>query len=510
MHGGKAIIREMKTQIITLESHDDLVSVQDRMSWAKSPRILLVWPGFQRIVLRPVDLRILQHHAHYLGAQIGVVTRWRQVRRDAERFGIPVFESSAAAQRRVWPSDALSTSRRRTTSRARPTDLRAKRDQFRRQEARWRSHPAVRVLMFGLGVAAALSIVALFVPRALIKFPPITMEQSLTLPIEASTSNVAVSIAGRVPAHEMSTTVTGTQSTSVTTQARIPEGRASGYARFTNIAQAELVVRAGTVVFSVSRTAERFVTVNEARIAAKLNASVDVPIQALQSGEAGNMPANSIQGIEGIIGASASVTNPEPTSGGSDRLAVVPSEGDRRAVRDNLVRSLQAQAQVQLAGAMQTQDVLLPNTLKMGAVEEEAYDPAPDESGNPLTLKMRVRYIAQYVEATDLNLLAETSLDSSLPTGYRAAPLSLHFNIAETPVSDRAGTTHLDLQIRRRLVRELDVGEIQALVRGLTPAAAARVLQSKLLLSVLPSVQLSPSWWPWLPLIPFRITVSAP
>src|ERR1700690_2441479 len=94
----------MKTQIIALESHDDLISVRDRMSWAKSPRILLVWPKFEKVTLRPVDLRILQQHAHYLGADLGVVTRRANVRRDAQGFGIPVFDSSAAAQRETWPT----------------------------------------------------------------------------------------------------------------------------------------------------------------------------------------------------------------------------------------------------------------------------------------------------------------------------------------------------------------------------------------------------------------------
>src|SRR5512142_1120930 len=96
----------MKTQIITLESHDDLISVRDRMSWAKSRRILLVWPGYEQVSLRPVDLRILQQHARYLGAELGLVTRQGGIRRAAQGFGIPVFRSSAEAQRTVWATSS--------------------------------------------------------------------------------------------------------------------------------------------------------------------------------------------------------------------------------------------------------------------------------------------------------------------------------------------------------------------------------------------------------------------
>ena len=71
----------MKTQIITLESHDDLISVRDRLSWAKTPRILLVWPKYEKVTLRQVDLKVLQRHASSLGAQLGLVTRARRDRR---------------------------------------------------------------------------------------------------------------------------------------------------------------------------------------------------------------------------------------------------------------------------------------------------------------------------------------------------------------------------------------------------------------------------------------------
>ena len=64
----------MKTKIISLESHDDLISVRDKFSWAKTPRILLVWPKYEKITLRLLDMKVLQRHADSLGAQLGLVT----------------------------------------------------------------------------------------------------------------------------------------------------------------------------------------------------------------------------------------------------------------------------------------------------------------------------------------------------------------------------------------------------------------------------------------------------
>ena len=152
----------MKTQIITLESHDDLISVRDRLSWAKTPRILLVWPKYEKVTLRQVDLKVLQRHALALGAQLGLVTRARRAREDAQALGIPVFVSTGQAQRLAWPKPR----RRRWPRRAPRKDLREKREQVQAEEAAWRATPAVRVGSFAVGVLSVLILVALFLPRA--------------------------------------------------------------------------------------------------------------------------------------------------------------------------------------------------------------------------------------------------------------------------------------------------------------------------------------------------------
>src|SRR5512146_2475408 len=141
----------MKTQIIALEAHDDFISVRDRMSWAKSPRILLVWPKYEKIALRAADLRILQQHASTLGAELGVITRRGDVRRDAERFGIPVFRSAKVAQRQAWsPRQQLAAPEHR--NRRKRADLEAMRRAAAAPEAAWRAKPLARIGFFVLGV----------------------------------------------------------------------------------------------------------------------------------------------------------------------------------------------------------------------------------------------------------------------------------------------------------------------------------------------------------------------
>lgn len=495
----------MKTQIISLESHDDLISVRDRMSWAKSPRILLVWPKFEKITLRPVDLRALQQHARYLGADMGLVTRRAGVRRDARGFGIPVFDSTASAQRDPWP--ARHSTKRRAPRAARP-NLRAMRAEARVSEAGWRSASWARIGFFAAGVLAVLAVAALFVPRAAIKLTPVSQEQSITIPVIADGSIKSVSITGSLPAYEINLTVAGAQSAAIISQAAVPQDKAKGVVRFKSLTQLPVTIPAGTVVYSAGPTTVRFVTLNATSLDGKINSFVEAPILAVNAGETGNLPANSIQAVEGNLGLSVSVSNPEPTTGGTNRTAIAPSEDDRKRVYDVLIGLLPAQAQKQAAGMIGANDILLVNTLKMGQVLEESYDPPAGQAGSLLKLTMRVEFSAQYVRGDDLTRLAETILNASMPDGFLTSPDTLEFSLIGAPVTDQAGASRFDLQARRTLARAVNAQRANALVRGRTLQDAARLLMSDLPLAKPPQIDLSPSWWPWLPLIPFRIDVK--
>jgi hypothetical protein len=495
----------MKTQIIALESHDDLISVRDRMSWAKSPRILLVWPKFEKVTLRPVDLRILQQHAEVLGADLGVVTRRANVRRDAQGFGIPVFESSAAAQRDAWP---VHSPKHHHTARASHPQLQALRDEVRIKEANWRTKPAVRVGFFALGVLAVLIVSALFVPRAIIKLTPVTKLQSITVPVTSGTSIQSVNITGRLPAHEVSLTVTGTQSAYITSQSSIPQDKASGIARFKNLTQSAITIPAGTVVYSTGPNPVGFVTQNDTHLPGNVNAIVEVQIIAMEAGAGGNLPANSLSVIDSSISLSASVTNPDPITGGSDHFAIAPSEDDHKRVHDVLISLLLAQAQQQISDSIGAKNVLLVNTLKMGQGSEETYDPPSGQPGNLLKLTMRVPFTAQYVSAEDLTQFSETILNAAELEGYIPLSSTLSYEMVGRPVLDGSGDSRFNLQVERTSVQRIDPLQVNALVRGLPPKSASKVLQTKLPISNAPEIDLNPAWWPWMPLIPFRITVQ--
>jgi hypothetical protein len=493
----------MKTQIITLESHDDLISVRDRMSWAKTPRILLVWPKYEKVTLRQVDLKVLQRHAASLGAQLGLVTRARRVRDDAEALRIPVFESTGQAQRLAWPKPR----RRRWARRAPRKDLRQKREQVWVKEGAWRAHPAVRIGTFIIGVSSVLILAALFIPRVEVTLQPETKLQSLVLPVNASPSVDSVFITGTIPAREMRVIVEGTQTVIVTGEAVIPQSKARGSAVFRNLTQQAVLIPAGTVVRTAEDSAVRFVTTRAGEVDAGVDEELELPIEAVEGGLSGNVDAETIIVIEGRLGLSLSVINPEPLTGGREVPSVQASDRDRRRVKDELMKSLEQDARAQLAEQIEAGDVFFEDTFAVSQILSEEYDPPAGAASTKLTLRMQVEFSMLYASASDLTQLAALALNASLPPGFAAASEALTVQPATEPAADDDGSIRWKVLAERNIVRQIDSGQVMQLIQGLRSSRAQTLLENNLPLQDPPEIHLSPAWWPWMPIVPFRISV---
>jgi hypothetical protein len=495
----------MKTQLIPLESHDDLISVRDRMSWAKTPRILLVWPKSERIPLRPLDLKVLQRHAASLGAQLGLVTRHRNIRREAQALGIPVFNSTGQAQRSPWPERDSQGKRGRRKPRQ---DLREARQQVRAGgDEAWRSHPLARIGFFALGVLAVLVLASLFIPRAQVILKPETEIQSVTLPVQADPSVEAVFITGSIPARELRVAVEGEQETSASGTVPVPLTQAEGLVTFRNLTEEPVSIPAGTVLTSTGLPGVRFQTTEAGELEAELDATVDVPAQAESAGSTGNVETGTILAIEGNLGLLVTVTNAEATSGGRDRQTEAATEEDLDRLYKNLLAELEDQALQEMQRLLVTSDQIFTDTLKVEQILEKTYDPPPGQPGSSVNLTLWVEFTASYASGKDLTELASTVLNASLPEGFVATQRPLSFEPLNSYLTDDRGVTRWSMRVSRQLEKQVDAGRIIPLVQGRSLAVATAKLK-ELNLQGSPEIRLNPEWWPWLPLIPFNITVE--
>ncbi|MCA1899873.1 MAG: baseplate J/gp47 family protein [Chloroflexi bacterium] len=493
----------MKTQIIALESHDDLISVRDKLSWAKTPRILLVLPKSAKVNLRLLDWKVLQRHADSLGAQLGLVTRRASVKRDAASLGIPVFDSTAAAQREPWNIPAR---KRRRVLKAPRRDLRTLHDEIhnKREPALLSSLPA-RAAIFTAGVLAFLALAGLFIPRAALTLYPEEKKQSVVISIAASDSTREVSLRGLVPAREADAVVSAEESLSISSRISVPKSKSKGIVRFTNLSQNEVNIPAGATVTTSSGF--RFVTLNEVRLPPGMGRFVETPVEALQAGEQGNVAENTINLIEGSLGLSVSVSNPQPLSGGSNVMEIGATEEDRARLRGATVETLLRKAEAELRAALKEGDLLFSDTVEPAEIIEEVFAPLPGEPGNVLTLKMKVRFTARYVSAEDLLQLSLLALDASLEDGFEAAGAPA-YQATTAPFSGADGVVRFEIEASRPLLRRIDKMAVFALVRGLNPRQARAALTSTLSLRQSPKIEMTPSWYPWLPLIPFNLSIT--
>lgn len=490
----------MKTQIINLESHDDLISVRDRLSWAKTPRILLVAPKYVKVNLRQVDLKVLQRHASSLGAQLGLVTRQRRVRAAAEAVGIPVFTSTGEAQKVVW----VKVKRTRLQRKVPDKTLREQRDQIQVKEEAWRANPVVRILVFLLGVLSVFAIAALFIPRAEIKLNPIKQTQSIVIPVNANPSVKSVFITGSIPLREKQIIVDGVQKIRVTGEGISARSKAEGVVIFRNLTQTAVTIPIGTVVSSGD---VRFVTTELGLVNPGVGETVELEIEAVEGGLSGNLAAEAINAVDGRLGLSLSVSNPEPTAGGRERASVQATDADRERAKVLLLESMEDDALASLLEDFNSGDVFFVETLTTSQIISETYDLPSGASGSQLTLTMQVEFSIQYASVSDLTELASIALNASLPPDFIAPSSQINFANTTEPLLLEEGTLRWTMRAEREIFQKINTSYVTQLVQGLGSSTAQSRLDKNLPLLSKPKVKMSPSWWPWVPIVPFRIDV---
>jgi hypothetical protein len=477
------------------------------MSWAKTPRILLVWPKYEKVTLRQVDLKVLQRHAMSLGAQLGLVTRARRVRDDAEALRIPVFESTGQAQRLAWPQPR----RPRTRVARRPPrkDLRKKREQALagREAETLLMHPAMRVGVFIIGVASVLVLVALFIPRAQVRLRPESTIQSILLPVTANPSVETVFITGSIPARERRVIVDGTHTVIVTGEGVIPQSKAKGTAVFRNLTQQAVPVPAGTVVRTAGESVIRFVTTSDGEVEAGVSNELELPIEAVEGGLTGNVEAERVVVIEGRLGLSLSVINPEPLTGGREVPSVQATDRDRERAKNELLETLENEARAQLSEGIEAGDILFEDTFTVSQILSEEYDPPAGAAGTTLTLNMQAEFSMLHAAASDLTQLASLALNASLPSGFAAASEALTVQPASDPALGEDGSIRWRVRAERNIVRQINNGHVMQMIQGIRSSRAQSLLAKNLPLEDSPEINLSPAWWPWVPIVPFRISV---
>ncbi len=494
----------MKTQVIQLFIHDDMISIRDRMGWAKTPRILLIWPRRGKVGVRPLDLTLLRRHAESLGAELGLVTRNSEIRTVARALNISVFSDAKNAQKKRWLERRSSHPARRFPR----VDLRTVRRNLPSIDLfTFGANPIRRVLIFAIGVLAVLAVVLVFVPSAEIQITLPDQNQILTIPVSSEPEIESVQISGVVPQRSLTLSVDGQDTVLASGIAILPDKTARGEVLLMNLSEAAIRVPPGTVLLTRADPPIPFVTTKRADVLPGKGSTIRVPVLAVAPGVSGNVGTGSITLLESPQGLQLAVTNPEPTSGGTQSEVVLATDQDRGNLRKRLLSELSRQAQTRFSDQISSGDVMFPATFAQTRVLSEIFDPPDGKPGEKLTLSLRVEYKMAYSAYTDLHLLAERVLNASLPAGYMATSQQIDLKTVSA-FTQTQDVVYWHMRIERKMRPVLAASRVISIVLGKSVKNAGEELTTTFGLVQSPQISILPGWWPWLPSLPIRIVVK--
>ncbi len=510
-----------------LDADDDIATVRERLNRTEASRITLVVPTKSRVFQNLVNLKLLERYSTQYGVDVTLVTgdpatrdlaRGLKLRLRGSLAGgdVAVSDAGPTVGPRIAPEGIVPAGaqpgaalRRRGARSLGLETLRLRRPLDRAAAPRQGALTSVGkvagylllvtlILLAGAGVVLAL-------PEATIRVTPATTTLTQVIAVRASTDYRSADLAkGQLPARLVQATVEDAAQADSTGKKQEPAQKAAGSVRFTNRSGAELTVPSGTVVRTGMGTPLRFFTTAAATVPA--GSFVQVPVVAEQAGSDGNVPAWSINQVDGSLSFQVSVLNDAPMSGGTEKQAQLVTASDRQQLRDALYARLKTASIEALRKDAQPGALLLTDQIAI-RVEEESFDHEAGEVSKSFGLRMRLTASVLTVAADGLNRLAENAIEAATPAGATVVPGSITLG-APGEVRIDGNTMTFRAEAQAKAVAGLDLGQLRRDVQGQTPEQARLTLTKRYRLASDPTIILQNAWLGRLPLLGMRIRVD--
>ena len=496
----------MKTAIIKLDPNDDIVSVREKMDWSRSPRILLIYPDSFDFLDRNIDLLLLKRHAQDIGAQVAIVSPDLEIQQNARQTGIPFFQTAAIAQKTPWRRSRF---RRTFFDREKPYPTLPELQALTRpvMPGFWHRR-AVRIVTFISGILAVIALALFYIPSATITLPDVKQEQTFTISFWANPAITSPLPSGGLPVSEIRVVVESQGQAASSGQITVPDQAASGQVMFTNLTNQAVKVPAGTIVLTSDADQLQFEVLQDVTVPGGANPIAFARVQAVTAGVKGNVQAGAIRAIQGNLGLLLAVDNPNSLQGGQNHVAVSPTAADYAGIRKKLLDGMTQSALQEMKLKLTQDETILPVSVSLTNVVQEIQDPPAGLPSGNASLTIRAEYKAWYFHLNDQNGVEKTILNANLDPGMEEVPGTLTIADVDSP-SLVNGTVRWDVRVSRRVRRLWSNQEITSLAIGKSMADAEQVIAKFVGGSQAPGISISPSWWPWLPSLPFRIQVAA-
>lgn len=494
-------------EVVYIDVGDGASAIRERLRGAEEKRVLLVVPKGCPGLDNLVDLKLLGRQVINLGKEVALVTRDRELKELARGLGFRTFSSVRAGQRSKWrgsrlrAEDFLGASLRHGSARRGAVPASMGSETLRLGEKILFSFVFCAMLAF-LGL-----ILIVFVPTATVSLQPATYPVSTVITVEADPDLESTDFINlRVPARVVEIELVGNDEIATTAVRDEPDAKATGVVVFTNRRSEPTTVISGTIVTTSAGTTVRFRTVEVASLPPQVGGRARAPIEAVEPGPTGNVPAYSINRVEGPMDRQVNVINIAPTEGGGVSQVTYVTNADKEQLRDSLSQQLEREGYERLVEGLDEEESLPPESL-LTIILSETYDKFPDEVADSLGLHMRALIRGTVIHREDAEMLGLRMLELEVREGFQLLDDETEFEIADFGNVAYDGTLTFQVRAQGATWVEIDTTDIRQGIRGKQVTEAQEYLARHLTSVEEPSVEVSPKWWGRVPWLPFRIAI---
>ena len=511
--------------IYYLDAQDEITSAAARIRDSSDTRIALVLTGGSRVATSRINFRLLAGEAKRRNKQLAIVAADPSVQSVARTAELPVFatvgeyEKAEAflagggpelATTATLGELAMTLGTNRSGGRP-PTGPAGPAGPVRKRRARIGGVPPS--VLAGLGAVFALVVglgAFFFYPSATVA---ITLREESLGPMSLSVTvdpNVTApnDQAATVPGVTKAFPVDMSGSFDATGE-NVVETPATGTVTFSSentlldvpIPTGTQVTTASGIVFAT--TTPR--TVKKATFATGKRGTADAPVTAVKNGTAGNVPGNSIVRVPSDLSALLiSVTNVDPTSGGSHTVTPMIVQVDIDKAESNLRSQLDSRLQEAIAapGAVPSGSNLFSDSAKLGVAE---FSPDPQSLLNQpvasFDLNASAIGTAVVADLSTVRTVAEERIRGAVRSGYNLVAGSITTQLGTATAQGEAVVVPVTAEGLQTPI--VDAGRLRSAVLGKTVAEARTFLAQYGRVDI----SVDPGWASTMPSWDFRIDV---
>jgi hypothetical protein len=487
----------MKTYLIQLQKFDTITSTIDKMSWAKTSRVLLIWPKRGKPLLSIPDVELIKREALAVGVELAFVCTDSEIVEFAEANTISVFQSVTQAERVAWkkPGKGFTPNRRKKVV---PKVVRKK-------TSNGALSGIVRAFSMLLAGLAVIALVLFFIPSATITVHPLLTTKEIVIEVWASPEVVSLNINGSLPAQVKVISLTKTATGQSSGTAGLPSAFAEGQVVFTNISTQAVTVPIGTVLITNDEGQIKFATQSETVLDPGA-ISEPIIIRAVDPGTAGNVVTGAITTIEGQLAGLLDVSNDAPTSGGEDVEAPSPTEEDYAALSEQMLISLRQEAlSLYPQGEMQ----LITATLDDGTITSEIRSVDPGTAADTFSLTINVEFKGLIYSSSDLDKLVDGAMQASLETGTIIYGQGVQFEEVGHATGNFTDGATWSIKARTETGAVIDENAVIAAVAGKDISETLIMIDSFIPSRQQAGIQTFPGFWKWMPWLSLNTRIVA-